>query len=183
MSSLLKFAAVAAAIPVALAASGGAAAQTRTAETRTAQTWTAWSEADGRALIAAENGVVTEVEVGTAGQMRLYATIDGWMNLALYGDDCTDLGAKRSCKALAFNALFEVDDAARAQTLQAEMDFQYVADLADGDDIVIHRQVELEGGASLANIRAQLNGFVVVGELVYDRIWPSKDAAAPAKAR
>ena len=168
MSGMLK--AVVAAMAV-LAAPGAAAAQV----------WTEWTEAEGRALMAAENGVVTEVEI-VDGELRLYGIIDDWFHVGLYGSDCSGVGAKLTCTALGLNALFEVDDAARSQALQAEMDFRYVADVADGQDLIIHRQVELEGGASLPNIRAQVNGFVVVGELVRDTIWPPKGDADPAKA-
>lgn len=147
-----------------------------------AQTWTDWGEADGRALLAAENGVVSGVETGAEGELLLYGVVDGWLQVALIGSDCEGAGAKLRCKALGLNAVFEVNDAVRARALQEEMEYQYVADLADGGDLVIHRQIELGGGASLANIRAQVNGFVVVGELVHARIWPAKGNAAPAKA-
>lgn len=148
-----------------------------------AQTWTDWGEAEGRNLIAAENGVVDDVTRGADGSLHVYATMDGWLAILLVGSECQGEGAKQRCKELGFNSLFEVDDAARSLTLEREMDYRYVSDVADGEDLVIHRQVELTGGASLVNIRAQLNAFIVVGELVAGRVWPTKTAAgAPAKA-
>lgn len=147
-----------------------------------AQTWTAWSEADVRGLIESENGVVTEVTPVTDGEMSVYATLDGWLHMAFIGEDCRSQGGKAKCESLAFNALFEVDDAARSRQLETELSYQYVADLADGEDFVIHRQVELRGGASLANIREQLTGFIVVAEGVAARVWPDKDGAGAGKA-
>lgn len=144
-----------------------------------AQVWTDWGEAEGRALIEAENGVVNEVTRDEGG-LRIYGTMDGWMAIMVVGDDCQGEGAKQRCKALGFNGLFEVDDEARARTLEGEMDYQYVADVAEDGDLVIHRQVELTGGASLANIRAQLNGFILIGELVYARVWPPKPGSTPS---
>ncbi len=150
----------------------------------TAQTWMDWGEAEGRALLTAENGVVTEVKREEDGTLRLYGQLDGWLGIMLVGSDCEGEGSKQRCKGLGFNSLFEVDDAALSRTLEHDMEYQYVADVADGEDLIIHRQVELNGGASLANIRSQLNGFVMVGEMVADRIWPPKaDGDAPAKGR
>lgn len=169
MSSLIKSVAAAA---VVLFAPGVAAAQT----------WTDFSEAQGRALMAVENGVVDEVSYDDEG-LQMWVTIDDWMKVVLLGTDCEGEGAKQKCKSLGFNGLFEVDDAARSRELEDRLSYQYVADAVQGEDYVIHRQIELEGGASLANIRAQLTGFIIVGEMVYDEIWPSKNggtAAPPA---
>jgi hypothetical protein len=147
-----------------------------------AQSWTDWGEAEARQLIEAENGVVTEITHGPGAEMTLLATIDDWLIVSLIGQDCEGDGAKQRCKSLGFSALFEVDDPARAATLEDSLNFQYVADLAMEGDIVIHRQVELIGGAPLANIRAQLNGFVIVSEHVTAEIWPEKGAAAEPAA-
>lgn len=149
-----------------------------------AQSWTDWGEAEGRVLIEAENGVVTEVAREGDGSLRVYGTVDDWLRLMLVGSDCTGEGSKQRCKGLGFNALFEVDDEARSMRLEHEFDYQYVADVADEGDLILHRQVELAGGATLTNIRAQLNGFIVTSELAADRIWPTKpDDAEPAKDR
>lgn len=149
-----------------------------------AQSWTDWGEAEGRLLIEAENGVVTEVSREADGSLRIYGTMDDWLNLMLVGSDCTGEGSKQRCTGLGFNALFEVDDAGRSATLEHQFDYQYVADVADGEDLILHRQVELAGGAPLANIRAQLNGFIVTSELAASRIWPTKPGGAdPAKDR
>lgn len=149
-----------------------------------AQSWTDWGEAEGRLLIEAENGVVTEVSREADGSLRVYGTMDDWLNLMLVGSDCTGEGSKQRCTGLGFNALFEVDDAGRSLTLEHDFDYQYVADVAEGGDLILHRQVELAGGIPLTNIRAQLNGFIVTSELAADRIWPTKPGDAdPAKAR
>jgi len=149
-----------------------------------AQSWTDWGEAEARLLIEAENGVVTEVAREEEGSLRVYGTMDGWLNLMLVGSDCTGAGLKQRCKGLGINGLFEVDDPARAAALEREFDYQYVADVADDGDLILHRQVELGGGAPLANIRAQLNGFIVTSELASSRIWPTKSGDAnPAKSR
>lgn len=169
MSILLRTAAAAAAVLITPAAA-------------VAQTWTDWGEAEGRELITAENGVVDDVTREPDGSLRIYGTMDGWLAILLVGSECQGQGAKLRCRELGFNSLFEVDDAARSLALERGMDFRYVSDVADGEDLVIHRQVELTGGASLANIRAQMNGFIVVGELVAAQVWPPKaGASAPAK--
>ena len=155
-----------------------------TPTTGMAQSWTDWGEAEGRLLIEAENGVVTEVAREDDGSLRVYGTMDGWLNLMLVGSDCTAAGPKQRCKGLGFNGLFEIDDPARAAALEHEFDYQYVADVADGGDLILHRQVELTGGAPLANIRAQLNGFIMTSELAAERIWPTKPGQADTtKAR
>jgi hypothetical protein len=145
-----------------------------------AQVWTDWGEAEGRQLIAAENGAVTEVLREADGSLRIYGVMDGWLHIMLVGSDCTGDGTKQRCKGLGFNGLFEISDPARAAALEHDLDFQYVADVADGGDLIIHRQVELVGGASLANLRAQLNGFIMSCELISDRIWPPKAEAGAA---
>ena len=148
-----------------------------------AQTWSDWGEPEARALMAVENGVVNEVTREADGSLRVYGVMDGWLGIMLVGSDCEGDGAKLRCTGLGFNSLFEVDDAARSRALVNEMDYRYVADVVDGEDLIIHRQVELGGGAPLANIRAQLHGFIVVAELVSDRVWPPKAGeSAPAKA-
>ena len=147
-----------------------------------AQTWTDWGEAEIRTLAGSENGVVTEVLAEDAGELRVYATFDDWLRMQFIGQDCTASGGKPRCPTLAFNALFEVDDASRAQALERDLTYQYVADMADGEDFVIHRQVELEGGAPLANLRRQLYGFIVVAEKVADDIWPPMPDAASGAA-
>lgn len=167
MSSLLKSVAAAAVI---VCAPGVAAAQS----------WSDFGEAEGRELIAVENGVVNEVVRDEDGVLKIFATFDGWMAVMVIGTDCEGQGAKQRCTSLGLNGLFEVDDAARSQTLERDLSFQYVADMALDEDFVIHRQIELQGGASLANIRAQLDGFIVVGEILYKEIWPEK-ATAPTK--
>ena len=168
MSSFLKSMAAAA---VVLSAPGVAAAQT----------WTEFTETHGRALVAAENGVVDDVSYDDDG-LQIWATFDDWMRVVLIGQDCEGQGAKQKCRSLGFNGLFEVDDATQARELERRLSYQYVADVVEGEDFVIHRQIEREGGASLANIRAQLDGFIVVGELVYAEIWPSKEGGAAAPA-
>lgn len=174
MSSLIQSIAVAAAV---LFAPGVAAAQT----------WTDFSETQGRALLAVENGVVDEISYDNDG-LQMWVTFDDWMKVVLLGTDCEGDGAKKKCKSFGINGLFEVDDADRARELESRLQYQYVADAVQGEDYVIHRQIELEGGASLANIRAQLTGFIIVGEMVYDEIWPDKNGgtaapAAPSKSR
>lgn len=174
MSSLLKSIAVAAAV---LFAPGVAAAQT----------WTEFTEAQGRSLVEVENGVVDEVSYDNGG-LQIWATFDDWMRVVLIGTECEGQGAKQRCSGFAFNGLFEVDDAARSRELESRLSYRYVADAVEGEDYIIHREVELKGGASLANIRAQLDGFIIVGELVSEEIWPSKSnglsaPAAPSKGR
>ena len=141
-----------------------------------AQTWTDWGEAEIRSLAAAENGRVTEVEIPGDGALHVYATFDDWLNVLFIGDECTSGTGKPRCTTLAFNALFEVDDAVRSEVLQDDLSFRYVADMADGEDFVIHRQVELTGGVGLPNIRSQLNGFIAVSELVAEAVWPPKES-------
>ncbi|KQW82466.1 hypothetical protein [Brevundimonas sp. Root1279] len=174
MSNLFKSIAIAA---VVLLAPGVAAAQT----------WTEFTETQGRALVDVENGVVNEVSYDNDG-LQLWVTFDDWMQVVLIGTDCEGEGAKQKCKSLGVNGLFEVDDVVHSRELESRLSYQYVADAVEGDDYVIHRQIELEGGASLANIRAQLTGFIIVGEKVYQDIWPSKDSPtaappAPSKSR
>ncbi|MDQ8027701.1 MAG: hypothetical protein REJ23_03170 [Brevundimonas sp.] len=152
------------AIVAALATPGSAAAQT----------WQDWSEIEARALVTAERGEVTEVVLSDDGDLEIHAIFDGWLHAILLGRDCNDRGGQRRCKELAFNALFEVDNASRSRELEAELNFNYVADMADGEDFVVERAVELGGGASLTNIRRQLDGFIRNCELVADAIWPSK---------
>ena len=137
-----------------------------------AQTWSDWGETDARTLASAESGEVTEVVRADDGNLEVYVTFDGWLNVMLLGRDCMDRSGQRRCKKLAFNALFEVDDAVRSRALEAELKPNYVADMADGEDYVVERAVELAGGASFANIRQQLDGFLGACEQVSDVIWP-----------
>lgn len=148
-----------------------------------AQVWSDFSEADGRALVTAENGVVDEVIRPEDGSLEIYATFDDWIKVLIQGKDCTGRGAAMRCKKMAFNALFEIDDAVRARELEAELTHNFVADMADGEDYVIERAVELTGGVSLTNIRAQLDRFIGTGELVADAAWPPKDGSAPSPAK
>ncbi|WP_420479485.1 hypothetical protein [Brevundimonas sp. FT23028] len=147
-----------------------------------AQVWSDWSEADGRSLVTAENGVVDEVLRPDDGTLEIYATFDDWLKVLIKGDECSGRGASMRCKKMAFNALFEIDDVARARQLDAELINNFVADMADGDDYVIERSVVLTGGVNLTNIRAQLDRFIGAGELVADAAWPAK-GGAPAKTR
>lgn len=148
-----------------------------------AQAWSDWSEADARSLISAENGVVDEVARPDDGTLEIYATFDGWLKVLIAGKDCTGRGPGLRCKSMVFNALFEIDDAARAQQLENELKYSYVADMADGEDLVVERAIEMTGGVNLTNIRAQLDGFIAVCELVTEAAWPSKDAARTGKTR
>jgi hypothetical protein len=148
-----------------------------------AQTWSDWGEADARTLVTAENGVVDEVARLDDGTIEVYATFDGWLKVMIMGKDCNGRGAALRCKRMAFNALFEIDDAARARELESELAPNFVADMADGEDYVIERAIELTGGVNLANLRAQLDRFISTCEQVTDVAWPSKDAAPTGKTR
>lgn len=148
-----------------------------------AQVWNDWSEADARALVTAENGVVDDVARLDDGTLEVYATFDGWLKLSIIGKDCNGRGAALRCKRMALNALFEIDDTARARQLESELANNYVADMADGEDYVVERAIELTGGVNLANLRAQLDRFIGTCEQVTDLAWPSKDAAPTGKTR
>lgn len=148
-----------------------------------AQTWSDWSESEARTLIAAENGVLDEVVRPDDGTLEVYATFDGWLKVLIAGKDCTGRASSLRCKSMTFNALFEIDDAAEARRLESELKYNFVADMADGEDFVVERAIEMTGGANLTNIRAQLDGFIAVCELVTEAAWPSKDAARTGKAR
>lgn len=148
-----------------------------------AQVWSDWSETEARTLIAAENGVVDEVLRPDDGTLEIYATFDGWLKVLIGGKDCSGRGAGLRCKRMAFNALFEIDDAARSRQLESELIHSFVADMADGDDYVIERAIEMTGGVNLANLRAQLDRFIGTCEQVTEAAWPDKDATAPGKSR
>lgn len=150
-----------------------------------AQVWSDWSEAEARTLVTAENGVVDEVLRPDDGTLEVYATFDGWLKVLIGGKDCNGRGPALRCKEMVFNALFEIDDAARARRLESELIHNFVADMADGEDYVVERAVELTGGVNLANLRAQLDRFIGTCELVTDEAWPDKGAAsaAPGKGR
>jgi hypothetical protein len=143
-----------------------------------AQTWTEVTDAEIRRLIEAENGIVTSVLPPEDNTVVLHAKMDGWLNIAVAGEDCVQTNARLRCPSLSFNAIFETNDAARATALERELDYAYVADMADGTDYIIHRQIEMRGGAGFANLRYQLSGFIHVAELISDRIWPPEGAAA-----
>jgi len=170
MFSLLK-----AALTVAVTVAVPAVAQ--------AQTWRDWGEAEVRELVSVENGTVNEVTVGETGGLEIYATLDGWLNMVFIGTDCAGQGPTQRCKELGFNALFEVNDTARSLVLERELIFRFVADMADGEDYLIHRQVDLGGGAPLSNIRAQLDQFIGTGEQVSESIWPATGGKATTKLR
>jgi hypothetical protein len=146
----------------------------------TAQVWSDWGEAEARTLITAERGVVDEVGRPDDGTLEVYATFDGWLKLLIAGRDCTGRGAGIRCKGMIFNALFEIEDAARASELEAELNHNFVADMADGEDYVIERSVEMTGGVNLANLRAQLDRFIGTSEQVTQEAWPDKGSGAPA---
>lgn len=148
-----------------------------------AQVWSDWSETEARTLIAAENGVVDEVLRPDDGTLEIYVTFDGWLKVLIGGKDCSGRGPGLRCKRMAFNALFEIDDAARARQLESELIHSFVADMADGDDYVIERAIEMTGGVNLANLRAQLDRFIGTCEQVTEAAWPDKDEAAPGKSR
>lgn len=148
-----------------------------------AQTWRDWGETEIRALVEVESGTVTEVTVGEAGELHVYATFDGWFNMLFIGTDCTGQGVAQQCKKLGFNALFEVDDQSRSLVLERELIFSFVADMADGEDLIVHREVELGGGVPQANIRAQLDRFIGTCEQVSEQIWPANGGKATTKAR
>lgn len=148
-----------------------------------AQVWSDWGESEGRTLVAAENGVVDEVQRPDDGTLKVYATFDGWLKVLIGGKDCSGRGASLRCKRMAFNALFEIDDTARARQLESQLIHSFVADMADGDDYVIERSVEMTGGVNLANLRAQLDRFIGTCEQVTEAAWPDKDEAAPGKGR
>lgn len=152
-----------------------------------AQVWSDWGETEGRTLITAERGVVDEVARPDDGTLEIYATFDGWLKVLIAGRDCTGRGSALRCKGMVFNALFEIDDAARSRQLEAELIHNFVADMADGEDYVVERSVEMTGGVNLANLRAQLDRFIGTCEQVTEQAWPDKDAAAapaaPAKGR
>ena len=148
-----------------------------------AQAWVDWGERSARELITAEHGTVTEVTVGADGELHIYATFDGWLHMLLIGTDCNGQGTNQRCKRLGFNALFEVDDTTRALALEREMILAFVAHMADGEDLVLHREVDLTGGVSLVNIRAQLDRFIRTCEQASDQIWPATDGKGPTKPR
>ena len=148
-----------------------------------AQVWSDWSEAEGRTLVAAENGVVDDVLRPDDGMLEIHATFDGWLKVLIGGRECSGRGANLRCKRMAFNAMFEIDDAARARQLEADLAHNYVADMADGEDYVIERAVEMTGGVNMTNLRAQLDRFLGTCEQVTESAWPDKDGAAPGKGR
>jgi len=151
----------------------------------TAQVWSDWSETEARALITAENGLIDEVLRPDDGSLEIHATFDGWLKVLISGKDCNGRGSTLRCKRMAFNALFEIDDAARARQLETELAYNFVADMADGEDYSVERAIELTGGVNLTNLRAQLDRFIGVCELVTDAAWPEKGAsiASPGKGR
>lgn len=148
-----------------------------------AQVWSDWSEAEARTLVSAEGGVVDEVIRPEDGTLEVYATFDGWLKMLIGGKDCSGRGTALRCKKMTFNALFEIDDRTRARELESELIFNFVADMADGDDYVIERSVEMTGGVNLTNLRAQVDRFIGVAEQVVDEAWPEKDSAPSAKRR
>ena len=148
-----------------------------------AQVWSDWSEADARTLVAAENGVVDEVIRPEDGTLEVYATFDGWLKVMIAGKDCTGRASGQRCKRMILNALFEIDDAAEARRLESELKYNFVADMADGEDYVVERVIEMTGGVNMTNLRAQVNGFIGVCELITEAAWPEKGAATPGKTR
>lgn len=146
-----------------------------------AQVWSDWGEAEARTLITAERGVVDEIARPDDGSLEVYATFDGWLKLMIAGRDCTGRGSGIRCKDMFFNALFEIEDADRARELEAELSHNFVADMADGEDYVIERSVEMTGGVNLANLRAQLDRFIGTSEQVTEQAWPDKGGGAAAK--
>lgn len=164
---------IAAAVVFAMTAPGVAAAQV----------WSDWSETEARTLVTAENGVVDEVVRPDDGSLEVYATFDGWLKLLILGKDCSGRGPGLRCKSMAFNALFEIDDTARARQLEAELKHNFVADMADGEDYVIEHAVEMTGGVNLTNLRAQLDRFIGTCEQVTEEAWPDKGGGGDAAAK
>lgn len=148
-----------------------------------AQVWSDWGESEGRTLVTAERGVVDEVLRPDDGTLEVYATFDGWLKVLIAGRDCTGRGASLRCKGMMFNALFEIDDAARARQLEADLSHNFVADMADGEDYVIERSVEMTGGVNLTNLRAQLDRFIGTSDQVSQEAWPDKDGGGAAAAK
>jgi len=146
----------------------------------TAQVWSDWSETEARTLVSAENGVVDEVLRPDDGTLEVYATFDGWLKLLILGKDCSGRGPGLRCKSMAFNALFEIGDTARARQLEADLKHNFVADMADGEDYVVERAIEMTGGVNLTNLRAQLDRFIGTCEQVTEEAWPDKGGAAAA---
>ena len=149
------------------------------AGTASAQSWTDWGVADLRALIEAENGVVTDERLEANGEITVDVKMDDWLAVSVFGFACSegDIETIR-CQGLSLAALYETDDPARAERLQRELSFSYVADAVLDDDYQVQRDIDLTNGASLDNIRGQLSNFVALNERIADAVWATDPTAA-----
>jgi len=144
-----------------------------------AQTRDKIDEASLRRLILAESGAVDSV-AAKSDRIELLVTFDEWLVVLVSGEDCEGQGAARLCERISLNALFEVDDEARSRRLAERLHYVYAADMADGGDFILHREVELRGGVNDATIRAQIDGFIAMCEVASQEIWPETEATSPA---
>ena len=92
------------------------------AGTASAQSWTDWGVADLRALIEAENGVVTDERREANGEITVDVKMDDWLAVSVFGFACSegDIETIR-CQGLSLAALYETDDTAKAERLQREL--------------------------------------------------------------
>lgn len=137
-----------------------------------AQNWESWSEADGRALIEAEGGEVEAVRAEENGDMTVDVVFDGWLIGNLLGAGCQGEGEAKRCSTLSFYAFYEIGDASKAAEIANTLNYTYVADAVQDGDYAVQRDVDLGGGGvSLANIRAQLNNFIAINEMIAEQVF------------
>ena len=126
-----------------------------------AQVWTSLNAAQAEALILEAGGTITDRLEGTEGFSLNFQYANGYFAY-VEGFDCVGEGLNAVCGEIELGAVYTADDAAHALRMERELNFVWLADVADVEaaELLVWRRDCLHGGVT----RGQVGHWVVTLE-------------------
>ena len=143
-----------------------------------AEIWTGLSAAQAEQLILEAGGTITDRLVGTEGFSLNFQYANGDFAY-VEGFDCVGEGLNAVCGEIELGAVYTADDAAHALRMERELNFVWLADVADVEaaELLVWRRDCLHGGVT----RGQVGHWVVTLEeqlaAVGDALWQDDGTA------
>lgn len=138
------------------------------------EVWTTLNAAQVEALITESGAVVTDRLEGSEGGFNLNFQYANGYHAYIEGFDCAGTGPAISCAEFELGAVYTADSAEHALQLERQLDFVWVADLADVEntELLVWRRDCLHGGVTRGQIRHTLEMMEDQLALIGQAIWP-----------